>query len=596
MKLSDYVIKFIEEQKVKHIFTITGGAVAHLIDSIGKNPNIQYICNQHEQASAMAADAYSRVNNKLGVAIATSGPGATNLITGICCAYYDSIPTLFVTGQVSTFRLSNKSGVRQLGFQEIDIVNVVQSITKYAFLLKDPKMIKCELEKAVHIAKSGRPGPVLIDIPDNLQREEIDPENIPSFIQAKEILDEKKLESEIDKVIELIKKAKRPVVVFGAGVNLSKSREKAKEFAELLGFPVLLTWATIDLFASDHPLLIGGFGLTGSRFGNFSVQNSDLILSIGSRLDTHATGTPIYNFGRMAKKVIVDIDKSELDKFKEKGMSVDILINTNVKDFLKIISNKIKGVQKQDLSEWNKKISYWKKKYPVCLPEHYQQKRNVNAYVFLNKLSEELKEGEIIIADTGESLTQVMNTLKIKKNQKLFSAFNNTPMGYALPASIGACFANELNRIICIIGDGGLQINIQELATIEKHKLPIKIFVFKNYGYNMIKETQNQWLNSDYHASSEEKGIAIPDFVKIAKAYNINAIKIINNEEIEEKIKEVLNSKGPCLCNLEIESKPSFLTTKFGRPIEDISPELDRKEFMENMIIPPLDKSQNKNE
>ncbi|NQV00085.1 MAG: thiamine pyrophosphate-binding protein, partial [Parcubacteria group bacterium] len=444
--------------------------------------------------------------------------------------------------------------------------------------------IKYELEKAVYLAKSGRPGPVLVDIPDNLQREEIDPKKIPSFIPKKETFNRKKLEVDVDETIKLIKAANRPVIVFGHGVNLSKSRDRAREFAELLGFPILLTWATMDLFPYDYPLLVGGFGLTASRFGNFTIQNSDLILSIGSRLDTHATGIP-KDFGRAAKKVIVDIDVDELSKFKKWERKVDILINADAKNFLEIICEKIKSTQTNNLSDWFKKIKHWKEKYPLCLPEYYEQKNKVNAYVFLRKLSKELKEGEIIVVDTGESLPQTMNTLEIKKGQKIFSAFNNTPMGYSLPASIGACFANNLKRVICISGDGGLQMNIQELATIAKHKLPIKIFIFRNKGYNMIKNTQNEWLNSDYQASSEEKGLPAPDFVKIAKAYGIKAQTVRNNNEIEEKIKEALESKEAFLCSLEIEPKPNFLTTKFGRPIEDISPLLNREEFIDNMII-----------
>lgn len=593
MKLSDYVVKFIEKKGVKYVFGITGGAIAHIFDSIGKNPNIKYVCNQHEQASAMAADAYSRVSGNIGVAIATSGPGATNLITGICCSYFDSIPTLFITGQVATFRLTGDSGVRQLGFQETDIVNMTKKVTKYSVLLHDPKMIKYELEKAVYIAKSGRPGPALIDIPDDIQREEINPENLLSFVPEKEAFDEKRLEKEIEEVIKLIKTAKRPVVVFGAGVNLSKSRDKAKESAELLKFPILLTWATMDLFPSHHHLLVGGFGLTGSRAGNFTIQNSDLILSIGSRLDTHATGTPVNSFGRAAKKIVVEIDQNEIDKFKKWGLEIDLPIKANAKHFLEKFCDEIKKIlMPPDISEWLKKIDDWKKKYPLCLPEYYSQKDNVNPYVFLKKLSKELRKEEIIIVDTGESLPQTMNALEIKENQKLFSSFNNTPMGYALAASIGACFANNLKRVICITGDGGMQINIQELATITKHNLPIKIFVFKNHGYNMIKETQNQWLDANYHASSEEGGIAIPDFVEIAKAYGINAKTIINNDEIDTVIAEAFAHDGPFLCSLEIEPKPNFLTTKFGRPIEDISPLLDRKEFMENMIIPILESCQ----
>lgn len=582
MKLSDYITKFIEQQGVKHVFGITGGAIAHVFDSISKNPNVNYVCNQHEQASAMAADAYSRVSANLGVAIATSGPGATNLVTGICCSYYDSIPSLFITGQVSTFRSSEKTKTRQLGFQETDIVNMVKPITKYAVLLKNPNEIRFELEKAVYIAKSGRPGPVLIDVPDNLQREDINPDKIPYFVPEKIEHDKSRLGRQVGKTIDLISSAKRPVLVLGTGIRSSNSIESARELADKLKFPVLLTWGAMDFFPHDYPLLVGGFGLMGTRYGNFTVQNSDLVLSIGSRLDTHATGSTVTDFARDAKKIVVDIDESELNKFNKWGLKIDLPIQADAGDFLEILNRK--NIKTYNFSAWFEEINFWKEKYPMCLPEYYKQKKNVNSYVFLKKLSKQLKEGDIIIADTGESLPQSMNTLELKTGQRLFSAFNNTPMGYALPASIGASFASPLEKIVCITGDGGFQVNIQELATIAKHKLPIKIFIFNNQGYNMIKTTQDQWLNSDYQASSVEKGLVFPDFVKISRAYEIPSVSIKNNKQIEKKLGEILNSDGPFLCNLETDSKPNFLTTKFGKPLEDLSPLLSREEFESNMI------------
>ena len=314
MKLSDYVASFLAAQGIRCVFVITGGAVAHLIDSVAKNPNIDYICTQHEQAAAMAADACSRITGNIGAAIATSGPGATNLITGVCCAYYDSIPVIYITGQVATFRSSKGMGVRQLGFQEADIVNIFRPLTKYAVWIDDPRRIRYELEKATHIAKSGRPGPVLVDLPDDLQRVDIDPDELESFVPEPENKDLHRLEEQVESCIQLLENAKRPVVILGWGIRLGKAEKEAIEFVNKLGFPILPTWATMDMLPSNHPLVVGSFGFHGTRYGNFTVQNADLVLSIGSRLDTHLTGSPITTFAREAKKIVVDVDINELNK------------------------------------------------------------------------------------------------------------------------------------------------------------------------------------------------------------------------------------------------------------------------------------------
>ena len=592
MKLSDYVVEFLVKQNVKEVFGITGGAIVHMFDSLGKNENISYICPQHEQAAAMAADAYSRINGNLGVAVTTSGPGATNLLTGVGCSYYDSIPVLLITGQVSTTRLKRESKVRQIGFQETDIVDIFKPITKYAVLIDDPQKIRYELEKAVYLAKSGRPGPVLLDIPDDVQRAEINPEELESYLPEKKEIDYFKLDEKINQTIELIKNAKRPIVILGAGIPLGKAKEKARRFLEKLNFPFALTWATLDMYPSDNRLNAGGFGITSPRTGNFAVQNSDLIIALGTRLDTHQTGTPMNTFARGAKKIVLDIDNSEIEKYEKYGMHVDVLINEDINNFLDVINPKLDSLETQNVFGWVEQINRWKEKYPVCLPEYFNESNAVNAYVFMDSLSRLSKEGDIIITDAGGNLTQTTEGYKPKKNQRLFSAFNNSPMGYSLPASMGACFANNKKSVICIIGDGGIQMNIQELATIAKHNLPLKIFVFNNQGYGMIKQTQDDWLSSRYEASSKEKGVAVPDFVSIGKAYGLQTEKILNHGELEEKLRGILESPYGILCEVNvIEKQRTFPMLKAGRPIEDANPLLERKEFLENMLVNPLVKS-----
>lgn len=581
MKLTDYVIGYLASLGVRHIFLITGGAAVHLVDSISKNPKISYICSQHEQAAAIAAEAYSRVTENLGVALSTSGPGATNLVTGVCCAYFDSIPTIFITGQVPRSQLKGDSGVRQLGFQETDVVGMFKTITKSVALVDKPEKIRYFLEQASYLAKSGRPGPVLIDIPDDVQRAEINPDQLEPFPSKEEA----RSKLDIDNVIELIKESKRPAIILGGGVKLAKAKDKAIEFVEKLRFPVALTWATMDMFPHDYPLLIGGFGVSSLRSGNFAIQNSDLILAIGTRLDTHETGDNLATFARKAKKVVIDIDRAELDKYEERGMNVDITIKADVNDFFNAINDRLDSIDKQDISEWAEKIKEWRNKYPACPPEYFEQEERVNPYVFMDCLSKESSEGDIIITDAGSTLTWTMQGYKVKKNQRLFSAFNHSPMGYALPASIGAAFADSKKNIICITGDGGMQMNIQELATIERHKLPIKIFLINNHGYGIVRQTQDTWLDSRYKASSLEGGLAVPDFVKIAKAYGIGTETIRNHRELRAKIGKTLDRKGPVLCNVEVRPDEKIMPKlTVGKPIEDSAPLLDRKEFLENML------------
>ncbi len=596
MKASDYIIKFIEEQGVKHIFGITGGAAVHLFQSIADNPNIDYVCPQHEQAAAMMADAYSRVTKNLGVAIATSGPGATNLITGICCSHFDSIPTLFITGQVFTGRLKKDRKVRQFGFQETDIVNCVKHITKYAVQILNPDMIKYELQKAVYTAKEGRKGAVLLDIPDDIQRAEIDLDYIPSF---KPIPEQdcypalRDLKKDIEEIVKLILESTRPVVIFGTGIN---DRKEAIEFARLSNIPILPTWGMIDLLPSDDPLVVGTFGQNASRYGNFALQNADLIISIGSRLDPHHIGSVVGGFGREAKKVIVDIDRGELDKLPFKAYKTihPIIvgegfkpINIDSKYFFKKINKLLEDLTVlPNFNDWHITIQKWKKKYPMIYEEE-SKGDYVNPYFFINELSKYLKEGEKVVADTGESLCVTMNTLKVKANQQIFSDFNNTAMGYALPASIGACFANGKKRVICITGDGGMQMNIQELATIAKHNLPIKIFVFNNRGYNMVKKTQDQWLDSNYEATSADH-IGTPNFSSIARSYGISAEDINVNTKISEILTKVFKIQGSYLVNINISPKPQFFITKYGSPLEDMEPLLPWDELKEQMIIEPL--------
>lgn len=589
MKLSDYVTDFLIKKNIKHVFGITGGAMVHMFDSIGKNPNIKYICTHHEQAAAMAADGYSRTTKNIGVCMATSGPGATNLLTGVGCSYFDSIPLVIMTGQVPRSQLKGDSKVRQIGFQETDIISIFKPITKYAVLITDPEQIRYELEKAFYLAKNGRPGPVLLDIPDDVQRAEIEPEKLKPFTPEYELKNLVEMEDKIDKTIKLIEKAERPIVILGAGVKLGGTERQAKEFIEKLGFPVALTWAAIDVLPQDHALSVRDFGVTANRPGNFAIQNSDLILALGTRLDTHETGNDISTFAREAKRIVVDIDKSELEKYEKRNFPIDVLINSDVREFFEAINRRLYDLRTKDISEWIKKINEWKEKYPICPKRYFESMEQINPYVFLHVLSEKLGSKDIIIPEAGCNVTWAFQGFEIKEGQKLFTAFNYSPMGYGVPASIGACFANDKKSIIAIVGDGGIMMNEHELATIAKHNLPIKIFLMNNQGYGMIQQTQETWLDSRYEASTNEH-FYLPDFIQLAKAHGIEKTEVIRtHEELEEKIKSVLDYNGPVLCDVRIHPKARiYPKLSFGRPIEDSEPLLSREEFEKEMIVKPI--------
>lgn len=579
MKLSDYIAQFLA-QYTRHVFVGTGGCIVHTLDSIARRHDIKVIPSQNEQAGAMAADAYYRVSKSLGVGIATSGPGIINLLQGIGCAYFDSIPNLYITGAPPVKHLKGKQKVRQLGFQEMDVVGTVRSLTKYAVLLTEAKKIRYELEKCVYLAFEGRPGPVLMDLPDDLQRADIQPQQLESFKPPKK--EYKTDANKISRLMEWIHQSQRPVVIVGAGVKLAHAEDECYKFLNKSRLPYAPTWAAIDMFIDHEPRLVGSFGVSANRAGNFAVQTADLIISLGSRLDTHETGSDPSQFAPLARKVMIDIDPSELNK--KNNFKLDLKINSDLKIFLKtIIKEKF---FKKDLSAWIQRIQDWRKKYPACLKEYYDQKEFVNPYVFINELSKVTGENAVIIPDTGANLTWVMQSYKIRRPQMLFSAFNHSPMGYSLPAAIGAQFADPKRQVVCIIGDGGLQMNIQELETVSHYKLPVKIIVMDNYGYGIIRQTQDTWLDSRYVATDPSTGLGVPSFAKVARAYGIEAIELSRHKDIPKVLSKILNSREPILCAVKIKKEQKIIPKlEYGRPIEDMSPLLPREEFKEEMAV-----------
>lgn len=598
MKLTDYLAQYLVNQNVKHVFLIIGGACAHIVDSLGKTPQLKYICMQHEQAAAMAAEAYARVTENLGVAVVTSGPGATNLITGLCCAWFDSIPCIFISGQVNLNETKGNKEIRQLGFQETDIVDIVRPITKFAQMITDPQEIKYCLEKAAYVARSGRPGPVLLDIPLNVQHADIDPGTLKGFDhqEVDRPTSVARLKKQVAQTRTLLAESSRPVILAGGGIKLGRAEKSFRQLVNKLRVPVLATWSGIDILPHDHPLYCGQIGVYGARGANFAIQNSDLLISIGSRLDTRQTSGQPHTFAREAKKVVVDIDEAELNKGCVKA---DVGIPADAKEFIIEFLAQRPQFNKPDFTLWLKRCQDWKRKYPAVLPEYYKQKGSVNAYVFIKTLAEELNKDDIIIADEGGNLTWTIQTFEVKEGQRLFSAMGNSPMGYAFPASIGAWFAAPDRRIICIDGDGGFQVNIQELQTVVHYNVPIKIFILNNASYGIIKQFQETYFRGRYEASTKKFGYSCPDFVKVAKAYGLKTERIKSHAELRARIRGVLHTPGPVLCDVKIAEGQKMIPKliafqhKDGRyiskPIEDQVPFLPREEFLQNMIVKPLE-------
>lgn len=582
MNLSDYILEFLYKKKVKDVFLITGGAISFLVDSFSRTKKIKYLSVAHEQSAAMMADAYSRTGKNFSCTMVTSGPGATNLLTGIACSYFNSIPSLHICGQVNTYEQQgyhkSTANVRQVGFQETDIVSMSKPITKFSYKLKKASEIRYLLEKSYHISTNGRPGPVLLDIPMDLQRVKINPKKLKGY---KSIKVKKKKNNFLKKVNMKLKASIRPVLILGGGIKYSKSEPIVHKIINKLDIPIVTTWSGCDVIDHKHKNYIGNIGVYGSRAGNFVVQNSDLILCLGSRLDTRVTGGIPRNFARAAEKIVVDIDNNELNK--NRGLKINIKINMDLKEFI-IKYNK--SLAKISRPSWVTEAINLKKKFPIIDKKYYEQKTYVNPYVFIEKLSKLLTRKDIIITDDGAHLTWTMQAFTVKKGQKLFSAFGNSPMGYSLPASIGASVSKNKKKVICIDGDGSIQINLQELHTVNKLNLPIKIFILNNNGYGIIKQFQELYLEKRYEASG--KGVSNPNFKKLSNAFNINYNLIKNHKELD-KLKNILKSNKTEIIEIKIlEYQKIIPKLQFGNPLEDLSPKISRKEFKSIMKIPHI--------
>ena len=592
MRVADFVIKFLEDKKISTVFTVSGGGSIFLCDALYKSKRLNYVSCHHEQAVSFATESYSRINNKPGAAIITTGPGGTNCTTGVACCWIDSVPSIFISGQVYLNQTIGNKGVRQVGVQEFDIIRMVKSCTKYAVMIKDPNSIKYHLEKAYFLTNHQRPGPVWIDIPANIQNAQINPKKLKGFNQneKKNILQKKNLEKKIKKVAQLLTKSKRPLIHLGQGVKISKAENYLRKIINRYKIPFALTWNASDLIESSHKHYVGRPGAFAERGSNFIIQNCDFYLAVGTRLPYMVTGYNSKDFARKAKKIMVDIDVKELNN---NNINLNEKICCDAKYFLKKL---IKFLPKKInfSSDWLPYCKDIRKKYPIVLEKFRKQKKYVNSYDFVDNLSEILNKNDAVVTDMGLSFVGTHQAFKIKKGQKLFTNSGHAPMGWGLPAAIGASFALKSRKVICLTGEGGLQMNIQEFATVMHHKLPIKTFIYNNGGYLTIKQTQQLGFKSRIMGSTYDTGLSFPNYKKIAESHKIQYVIIKNNLNLKNKLKKILNHNKPVICELimddEQEQMPKAINKRLpnGKSVatkfEDMYPFLSFDEIKKNML------------
>lgn len=590
MRVADYIIQFLESKKIDTVFTVSGGGSIFLCDALSKSKKLKYVSCHHEQAVSFATESYSRVRNKPGAAIITTGPGGTNCTTGVACCWIDSVPAMFISGQVYSNQIIGKSGRRQVGVQEFDIVSMVKSSTKYAVMVKKSNEIKYHLEKAYYLSLNGRPGPVWVDIPANIQNDKIDPKKLKSFKPDKNKNNINSLNKKIEKIAKLLAESKRPVLHLGHGVKISEGEKYLRKIINKFKFPFALTWNASDLIESNHSSYIGRPGAFAERGTNFIIQNCSLYIAVGTRLPFMVTGYNAKDFARKAKKIMVDIDKIELNKSK---VILDEKICCDAKYFLK---NLLKFLPKKTniSQQWLSYCKKVRKKYPIVLDQFKKQKKYLNSYDFVDSLSDVLESKDIIVTDMGLSFVGTHQAFKIKKGQRLFTNSGHAPMGWGLPAAIGSCYASKKKRVICLTGEGGLQMNIQEFATIMHNKLPIKTFIYNNGGYLTIKQTQQLGFNSRIMGSNSDTGLSFPDYKKLAQSHKIDYVKILNNKNLKFKIKKILSNNKPIICELmldhEQEQMPKAINKRMpdGKSVptkfEDMYPFLPFDEIQENML------------
>jgi acetolactate synthase-1/2/3 large subunit len=599
MKLSDWVFRFVAGLGVKHVFEVTGGGAMHLNDSLGQCKEIEYICTLHEQAAAMAAESYAKIANDIGVCLVTTGPGGTNALTGVAGAWLDSTPMLVISGQVKRADLKGNTGVRQMGVQEVDVVAMATPITKYAVTVLEPNDIRFHMEQAVHLARTGRPGPVWVDIPLDVQGAMVDENALRPFTPASAAqpasIPPLELAAAVSRTITLLNAAERPVLFIGNGVRLANARAEMRALIERLGIPVLTTWPAHDMVPDDHPLMIGRPGPVAPRGANFALQNSDFLLSLGARLDLVVTGYAPQNFARAAQKVMVDIDAAELRKMHG---TIQLPVCADVKEFILEMTRQFGDVRQRDRATWDARCHEWKTKYPVVLPEYRGLDTGVSTYVLAEAISKASAADDVIVSgSSGAGIEIFCLAATLQEGQRIFLTTALGAMGNGVPGVIGACLAHGRRRTITVDGDGGLQLNIQEFETIRRLDLPIKLFVLNNDGYASIRTSQSRYFGR-LAGADDSSGVTLPPLEGVARAYGLPYARIDHDGGLTDRVRHLLDAPGPCVIEVrtprEEPRAPSLSSMRkpdgsmVSKPLEDLWPFLPRDEFLANMIVPPL--------
>lgn len=588
IKVSDFIFQhLVEKYGIKHCFLVTGGGAMHLNDSIGHTKGLKYICNHHEQASAIAGEGYYRACGHLAVTCVTTGPGGTNAITGVLGQYLDSIPGLYISGQIKTSTYKHTYpylNLRQLGDQEADIVSMVTPITKYAKTIYNPLDVKYELDKAIAIALDGRPGPVWLDVPLDVQGATVDETQFKEFDPAMEIIDPVKhalVDEQIKQLIEKIKAAKSPVIYVGNGVRLAKREKEFITLAEKLNIPVVTAISGSDIIWHDHKLCFGKPGICGDRIGNIMVQNSDLLIVMGTRLSIRQVSYAYDLLAPKAFKVMVDIDLAEMQK---PTLNIDMPIHVNLSEFIDKMLVALEGENElpkfENWIEWGRNIEG---KIPTLFDDNPDCEGYANSYKFADELFKQLHNGDVVVTGNGTAYTCTYQAMQVNEGVRVFANQGCAAMGYGLPASIGACVSNEAGKTICVTGDGSIQMNLQELQTIVTYKLPLKLFVLENESYLAIKTTQKAFFKGNFTGSNPASGVVCPDLKRIAEAYGIPFVRVSSNEALESTISEVLNAEGAMICEVKMHPEQtlfpksaSFMDKKTGKmssaPLEKMAP------------------------
>lgn len=604
IRVADYIAEFLVQNGITDVFSVTGGGAMHLNDALGHKEELTCTYNHHEQACAIAAECYARVENRIAAVCVTTGPGGINALNGVAGGYLDSIPMLVLSGQVRYDTTVRSTGLtlRALGDQEFDITKAAACMTKYCEMVVDPKQIRYCLEKALYIAQHGRPGPCWLDIPLNVQSSYVETDELKGYdhLEYDRTLPLPVADDLVDTILDKIRQAKRPVLYAGNGIRLSGGYETFRRVVEKLHIPVVTCWDSIDAIEDDHPLYAGRGGIMGDRPGNFAVQNSDLLFSIGSRLSIRQVGYNHASWARAAYTIVNDIDGEEL---KKPTVRIDLPVHADARDLLDLIDEKIKRDEPLFHGEdWIAQCQAWRKKYPVVQPKHALPQAKANVYCFIDKLSKSLPEDYITVVGNGSACVVGSHGYTIKRGQRFLINSAIASMGYDLPAAIGACIASGREELVCITGDGSLQMNLQELQTIIHHKLPIKLYVINNSGYHSIRQTQKNFFGEPLVGIGADSGdLSFPDLSKLADAYGFPYFSCGSNEELDQTIRQVAGCEGPVICEVFVTTDQQFEPKAASKrledgsmvsaPLEDLAPFLPREELKENMYIPLWDES-----